>query len=308
MLVVGSKALNYHFPEFQREVKDIDIIGTTDDIKYLIKTLNPEKVLDNHNITTLLNIQNPNEFFNTKNVEVLNSDNSEALTEYVKYETNGNLGGGIRYASPEVLLSLKKSHIHFPIKFQKHIKDYNLLLDFLKEDKLANITKINFKETELRFGKLKTPSLKKSTRKFFDQSEGYLKYFYVHDDIHQVMAHYDRPIYEDMQTTSESAWCQKELWDNFSFEKKAKCVLEEAYVIALERKIIPMLNGVSDVVSSKKALEWSLMRICTTLCSGWFRQFAADNYSRICEYVNHQYVQKFLEAEQMGKIKKINLG
>ena len=308
MLVVGSKALNYHFPEFQREVKDIDIIGTTDDIKYLIKTLNPEKVLDNHNITTLLNIQNQNEFFNTKNVEVLNSDNSEALTEYVKYETNVNLGGGLRYASPEVLLSLKKSHIHFPIKFQKHIKDYNLLLDFLKEDKLANITKINFKETELRFGKLKTPSLKKSTRKFFDQSEGYLKYFYVHDDIHQVMAHYDRPIYEDMQTTSESAWCQKELWDNFSFEKKAKCVLEEAYVIALERKIIPMLNGVSDVVSSKNALEWSLMRICTTLCSGWFRQFAADNYSRICEYVNHQYVQKFLEAEQMGKIKKINLG
>ena len=308
MLVVGSKALNYHFPDLKREVKDIDIIGTKDDIKYLIKTLNPEKVLDNHNITTLLNIQNQNEFFNTKNVEVLNSDNSEALTEYVKYETNVNLGGGLRYASPEVLLSLKKSHIHFPIKFQKHIKDYNLLLDFLKEDKLANITKINFKETELRFGKLKTPSLKKSTRKFFDQSEGYLKYFYVHDDIHQVMAHYDRPIYEDMQTTSESAWCQKELWDNFSFEKKAKCVLEEAYVIALERKIIPMLNGVSDVVSSKNALEWSLMRICTTLCSGWFRQFAADNYSRICEYVNHQYVQKFLEAEQMGKIKKINLG
>jgi hypothetical protein len=306
MLVVGSKALNYHFPEFQREVKDIDIIGTTDDINYLIENLNPEKVLDNHNITTLLNIQNPNEFFNTKNVEILNSDNSIALTEYIKYENNSNLGG-LRYASPEVLLSLKKSHIHFPIKFQKHIKDYNFLLDLLKEDKLENITKINFKETELRFGKLKTPSLKKSTSKFFDQSEGYVKYFYIHDDIHQVMAHYDRPIYEDMQTTSESAWCQKELWDNFSFEKKAKCVLEEAYVIALERKIIPMLNGVSDVVSSKKALEWSLMRICTTLCSGWFRQFAADNYSRICEYINHQYVQKFLEAEQIGKIKKINL-
>lgn len=308
MLVVGSKALNYHFPQFKREVKDIDIIGNSDDIKYLINTLNPEKVLDNHNITTLLNIQNPNEFFNTKNVEVLNSDNSESLKEYIKYETkDGKLGSGLRYASPEVLLSLKKSHIHFPIKFQKHIKDYNLLLDILKEDKLNNITKINFKETEDRFGKLKTPSLKKSTSKFFDQSEGYVKYFYVHDDIHQVMSHYDRPIYEDMQTNSESAWCQKDLWENFTFEKKAKCVLEEAYVIALERKIIPMLNGIGDVVSSKKALEWSLMRICTTLCSGWFRQFATDNYIKISEYINYQYVQKFLEAEQMGKIKKINL-
>jgi len=26
MLIVGSKALNYHFPELKREVKDIDII------------------------------------------------------------------------------------------------------------------------------------------------------------------------------------------------------------------------------------------------------------------------------------------
>jgi hypothetical protein len=307
MLIVGSKALNYHFPQYNREVRDIDIIGTSDDIKYLIKTLSPEKVLDNHNITSLLNIQNPNDFFNTKNVEILNSDNSEALKEYIKYEIdNGNSGIGLRYASPEVLLSLKKSHIHFPIKFHKHIKDYNFLIDTLKEDKLHTITKINFKETELRYGKLKTPSLKKSTRKFFDQSEGYVKYFYVHDDIHKVMSHYDRPIYEDMQTNSESAWCQKELWDNFSFEKKAKCVLEEAYVIALERKIIPMLNGVGDLVSSKKALEWALMRICTTLCSGWFRQFATDNYTNISKYINYQYVEKFLESEQMGKIRKIN--
>ena len=53
MLVVGSKALNYHFPDLKREVKDIDIIGTKDDIKYLINTLSPEKIRETESITTL---------------------------------------------------------------------------------------------------------------------------------------------------------------------------------------------------------------------------------------------------------------
>lgn len=305
MLVVGSKALNYHFPDLKREVKDIDIIGTKDDIKYLINTLSPEKIRETESITTLFNIQTPNEFFNTKNVEILNADNSEALSEYIKFDTqDGKLGSGLRFASPEVLLSLKKSHINFPIKFEKHIKDYNFLLSKLKEDKLSKITKTNFKETEKRVGELRTPSLKKSTMNFFGQSDGYVKYFYIHDDIHRVMAHYDRPVYEDMQVDSSSAWCEKDMWNNFSFEKKAKCVLEEAYVIALERRIIPMLNGCGEVVSSKKAFEWALMRICTTLCSGWFRQFATDNYVNILEYYNPNYVQKFLKAESEGLIKK----
>jgi hypothetical protein len=118
------------------------------------------------------------------------------------------------------------------------------------------------------------------------------------------MAHYDRPIYEDMQVDSKSAWCEKDMWDQFDFEKKAKCVLEEAYVIALERKIIPMLNGCGEIITSKKAFDWALMRICTTLCSGWFRQFATDNYVKIIEYYNPNYVQNFLKAESKGCIKK----
>ena len=304
MLVVGSKALAYHFPNLERDVKDIDIIGDSNDINYLINSLSPERVIQTKYLTTLVNISKPTEFFNTPNVEILNSDESESLKEYVKYESRNGKVNGLMYASPEVLFSLKRSHINFPVKFEKHIYDYNFLLKILKEDKLKDITKINFKETEKRLGELKTPSLKKSTKKFFGQSEGYVKYFYIHDDIHKVMSHYDRPIYEDMQRNEESAWCEKDMWEKFPFEKKAKCVLEEAYVIALERRIIPMLNGVGQVVSSKSAFDWALMRICTNLCSGWFRQFATDNYVEIIKFFNPDYVKKFLEAERKGYIKK----
>ena len=44
MIIVGSTALKYHFPNIDREVKDIDIIGNENDIKYLTNALNPKNV------------------------------------------------------------------------------------------------------------------------------------------------------------------------------------------------------------------------------------------------------------------------
>lgn len=307
MIVVGSASLKYHFPKLERKVHDIDIIGNEHDIKYLTNSLNPTKIKSTPYITSLIGIQNKFGIWTTDNVEILNSDNSQSLKMYLDYDTqNGKLGNGLRYASKEVIFSLKKSHIHFPIKFDKHIKDYCLLYDELKGiDKLENITKLNFKETEIRVGKLRTPSLNKSSKEFFGQSEGYVKSFFVHDDIHRIMAHYDVPLYEKMQRDNILAKCEKDMWEKFIFEEKCKCVLEEAYVIALERKILPMLFGKGSYYSSVDALNWSLMRICTTLCSGWFRQFATNNFLRIKEYIDHSYVEKFLAAYENGRISKL---
>lgn len=302
MLIVGSAALKYNYPDTDREVKDIDIIGSQSDINYLINALNPKRVKSTENLTTLIDIQNKFDIWNTNNVEILNSDNSESLKQYYALDNNT----GLRYASPEVIFSLKKSHIHFPIKFEKHIKDYCFLYDKLKGvDKLSHITKLNFKETELRVGKLKTPSLNKMTSEFFGQSNGFVKSFFIHDDIHRIMAHYEVPIYEMMQKDSKLAICEKDMWENFTFEQKCKCVLEEAYVIALERKILPMLFSGGKYFSSEDSLNWSLMRISTTLCSGWFRQFATDNYFKIKEFINPNYVEKFLEAYHQKKITRI---
>jgi hypothetical protein len=209
------------------------------------------------------------------------------------------------FASPEVLFSLKKSHINFPIKFNKHIEDYTLLYNhFNGIDYLDDLTKLNFKETEERLGKLKTPSLNKSVKEFFGQSDGYVKSHFVHDDIHRVMAHYDKPLYEMMQVDKNLAKCEKDMWNLFTFEDKCKCVLEEAYVIALERRIIPMIFGGGRGYTSEEALDWALMRICTTLCSGWFRNFATNNYYDIKKLSNKNYVEKFLTEYENGNIKR----
>lgn len=66
-----------------------------------------------------------------------------------------------------------------------------------------------------------------------------------------------------------------------------------------------MIFGGGRFTTSQEAFDWALMRICTTLCSGWFRQFATDNFYRIKEYYNPKYVEKFLMSYQEGTIKKI---
>jgi hypothetical protein len=297
MLIVGSKALKFHFPNFKRVVKDIDIIGYSDDVNTLCNLLCPTEVKRGKNTVLLKNITNKTDLFDTDNVEVLLADNSVSLRKYMEYDSVS------LFASPEVLFSLKKSHIHFPIKFEKHIGDYSFLYDHFKGvDYLDDLTKINFKETEERLGKLKTPSLNKSVKEFFGQSDGYVKSYFIHDDIHRVMAHYDKPLYEMMQVDKKLAKCEKDMWNLFTFEDKCKCVLEEAYVIALERRIIPMIFGGGRGYTSEEALDWALMRICTTLCSGWFRNFATNNYYDIKKLSNKNYVEKFLTEYENGNI------
>jgi len=69
---------------------------------------------------------------------------------------------------------------------------------------------------------------------------------------------------------------------------------EEATVIALERKIIPIIKGESvEDVNLFNAYKWALMRICTNLTSGWFRDFAIDNYFEILNQWRPNYLEIF---------------
>lgn len=304
MLIVGSKGLLYNFPDMEREVNDIDIISSRENALKLVNTLNPVKVIDKDNIIILKDIRNKSDIFTTNTVEILISDNSQALRMYLQYD---NYHIDIKFASKEVLYSMKKSHINFPGLFKKHISDYYFLNNhFNGIDILENITKIHYKETEGRIGQLKTPSLNKPVKDFFKQSDGYVKSYFIHDDIHKAVSHYNNtPLYLNMQKDTTIAMCNKDMWDKFTYEDKCKCILEEAYVISLERKILPSLFNKAKWVSSKDAFDWSLMRICTNLCSGWFRQFATDNYYNILKYFNELYVDEFLVKYNNGDIKKL---
>lgn len=297
MLIIGSKALTIRFPKYKRVVNDIDILGFREDIYKLIQLLNPKEVKSGKYSTIFKDIQNKNEIFDKDIVEIIFADESKSLQKYLEYDEE-NL-----FASIEVLFSLKKSHIHYPRKFYTNIRDYILLHNHLQGvDILSNITKIHTEENSKRLGKSKSPSLNKTVEDFFSQSKYFVKYIFDHDSLHAVVAHYDRPLYKLIQKNHNKAMCDENLWDQLLYEDKCKCVLEEAYVIALERKIIPMIFDGGKGYTSQEAFDWALMRICTTLCSGWFREFAKLNFFKIKSMMDTTYVEKFLQEYEKGNI------
>jgi len=202
----------------------------------------------------------------------------------------------------DMLYSIKRAHRHSPRRFERHVKDYNYLRQLCGTDSFARITKLRYQETVER-EKLRTPSLNKSTMEFFDDAIS--NRTFVHDQIHEVMAFGNRPLFERIKIDPNKVTCSKEKFLALSGEERDHCVQEEAYVIALERGIIPMLFADGPMVTPIGAYKWALMRICTTLCSGWFREYALENYDNLMLKYNWGYTHKFLDAVESGRIERI---
>ncbi|RIA96677.1 hypothetical protein C1645_815101 [Glomus cerebriforme] len=72
------------------------------------------------------------------------------------------------------------------------------------------------------------------------------------------------------------AWKKKSLFEIVDYQTKLNCVREEAMDIMLERYLVPMISK-----NQETSYNLALVRICTTLTKGWFRQFAIDNYPQL---------------------------
>lgn len=314
IIVVGSKAMQHHFPDFPRRPRDHDVICTRELFDATVKD-------DLKNDPTSIELYQLNE---EKGCAIIKWRGIPTKVEYLF--SNGvrsfelilsQLSGDQQYCSPEILYSLKKAHIHFPIQFEKHIQDLSFLRSKLRElkgisveddlgavsdllDTYPALTEMHFKETEKRLGKLRTPNMKgENKEKFFGKSKNFVKSFYVHDDMHKAVAemHSGSPIYESILKEGKEVETDENLWRKLTVQEKIWCVLEEVYVIALERKILPDLfeNRILSY-SHKAAFNWALMRVCTTLCDGFFREFAVRAYEQIQVQYNPNYVELFFNS------------
>jgi hypothetical protein len=285
MLLVGSQAVKNHYPDFRNPNGDWDIFATYDDAckasasdvakvwcrdHCWILTMNSGEIVELHL---------PDKMPTTDEFIALGKD-------CVKVDTPV---GPCDLATPEMLLAIKRSHVHRPRNFLKHIGDYH----FLKERTeltapLLELSQRRFKETRAFWGD-QTPTLNKSKFDFFDDK---VVKFYEHDSIHLAIAHYERPLYERCQNNTD-VLCSKKLWGELSHDDKIKMVREEGYAIALERILIPGWERDNEDRSASEAFGWATFRICTTLCSGWFRRFALENYPEVMNVDTDIYVKRF---------------
>lgn len=301
--------MKHHFSDFPRDPHDCDVVIDRD---YLWDILHEgEDEIESYTvgkdnqscIVRWKGIPHP--------VEYLYANDSTAL--FTILQTINRDGG--KYASPDILYSLKKAHIHFPIKFDKHIKDLMFLREKLRQKKgislfqdlsaqsdlleqFPALTEMLFKDTEKRVGKLKTPKMNQSTEQFFGKSKNYVKSYYTHDNMHKAIAHHGvgLPMYEAILKDEAEVETDPIKWAKLTVQQKIWCVLEEVYVIALERKILPAIfENIDDSYTPKEAFDWALFRVCTTLCDGFFREFAVRAYDEIQKQYNPDYVDLFFK-------------
>jgi len=273
--IIGSYPLDI------RESKDIDVICYKKDIKVPFTEKNDYTAFFTHE---------------GRKVECLLADNQASFQTLL--DENHKFRKVLTYY--EILFGIKAGHIIYPNKnWDKHISDYHILKGMLggnfyvHRKTLDEFIFLHRKCTGERIGRTKTPKLiGVSKDKFFDDKV--IKYV-EHDWIHEVMAHKEKPMFTYMQKSPTMVECDREMWNNFSYEEKSQAVMEEAYVIAIERHVLPSIHGHKVGFPPDKAFKWALMRICTNLCSGWFREYAINAYFRILNTYNKNYVNKFLE-------------
>ena len=208
---------------------------------------------------------------------------------------------GDRVCSPYGLAIMYRSHLHRDWNWDAHITKYHkFILPLLKSDlHLSDPILLDRIELTKKAYPQGNPNLMQSNEMFFDDP---VKKVYDHDFLHELYAYEDRPMFEKLKHPEQFdlAWCAKDLWDELSHLQKLQCVAEESYVIATERFMVP--NDWN--YPTKKAFYFALKKVCTTLTSGWFRDFAVDNFPQVFELFDTSkmyLVQAHLESDNTYK-------
>tara|TARA_Y100001001_G_C8012723_1_gene310293 strand:- start:848 stop:1753 length:906 start_codon:yes stop_codon:yes gene_type:complete len=128
------------------------------------------------------------------------------------------------------------------------------------------------------------PNLNRSKEEFFNPEDDF--YIYDHDSIHEAVALGDRPAYVKYAVPGQEVLSSKKrFFEEVDHETRIAGVYEETCVLALERSQIPNnFRKVPPQWSFKKALE----KVCTSITSGWFREFAWEHYDEVLELYRRQ--------------------
>jgi hypothetical protein len=191
---------------------------------------------------------------------------------------------------------IKRSHLWRSLSFQKHITHYHKYLTNFKRKQYNSYMEQILQERILLTMQAYPqayPRLNKRVDEFFDD---YVTKKYNHDYLHELVAYYDKPLYTRMQHNPDRAWCDKDLWNDLALEDKTKCIAEEVQVIAIERFMVPNDWKYSVRLAYIKSLD----KVCTTLCSGWFRDHAIDYYPEVlalCDTLRIAKIRKELELQ-----------
>lgn len=296
---IGSYALNQVLGREVRRPKDFDLVGELDEalayIKqygFAIKASYPLSG-DKWVVKTTAHIWEIELVWpGNQAEELLALINADPNTEYIS--------AGECVASRDVLYMLKMSHRYRKNSphFLKTMQDIKVLRG--AGAKIRDDQYDFFKRREAKTYDYPHPKLDVSKAEFF-KGDG-IEYVYDHDSIHEAVKQSARPAYLNFKKTDKDVMTDKKLFfEGISESFRLFAVLEEAYVLALERSIIPHPG----VLTPKQAFDKALMKVCTSITSGWFREYAWEHYDEVQALYKNDYTGRFYEAITKGIVKRI---
>jgi len=300
MLLIGSAALAF-VAELDREPKDADLIATIDEYEDFIakhkqNLVSTYPVNKGKKLIIFLKDTKPIE------MEIAWPDSTaETLLNALSMEdlpTTSFLGQEVSVAPLHILYQLKMSHrfLKNSPHFLKTMKDIKFMRSLG-----AQITMPDWlKAREVETYDYKHPKLNVSKDDFFKKDEG-VTYVYDHDSIHEAVKRYDRPAYTYFKPENSQVLCDRAMFEASSREIQLASVVEEATVLALERSQIPF----KDQVTPKWSFDMALMKVCTSITSGWWRSFAYSEYDNVQALYDENYVSKFWKAVEKGVVVKL---
>lgn len=225
-------------------------------------------------------------------VELISDALNKEIYDCMKHSSKDGL-----HASLDWLYFLKMSHRYK--KDSKHFMKTMLDIHTMRQAgaKFPEVTYELFKRREKATYKNKLPSLNVVKEDFFKKTEDF--YVYDHDTIHEAVAVDEVPAYTKYMGSGAQVMTSSEKFFSISERERLLGVIEESYVLALERSLIP--NDFKP--DPKKAFDMALEKVSTSITGGWFREYSWENYFKVQSMYNGNYVDKFHAANKAGKIK-----
>lgn len=299
MLLIGSHAAKSYWSGWESKFLDYDYITTYEDAEKLAKVYK--------------DIGDLKAYYPTNNGNTLIVKTNDGVIADMEIAWPGTSGEmilnsynlcNISVASPWTLYLLKMSHRykknspHF-LKTMKDIHQFRAYLGITEKGEPTEVPdwyKLRVKETY----SYAHPKLNTTSKEFFKPEDNF--YVYDHDWIHEVVALDFQPAYLNYQVDGEEVLCSKDKFYSVDPQIRLNGVYEEACVLALERSQIPHRGKVTPERSFKLALE----KVCTSITSGWFREFAWEHYHEVMAMAirnNYDYSDRFFSVADTGRVK-----
>lgn len=296
LILIGSKALAYHYNV--RVPQDTDVIGNYDEIVAYGKSLG--NVLTCHPAGSGKKLVMKTSGGILEGEITWEGSNAQQLAQLIINDPDTMEKDNFLIPSVDILYMLKMSHRYLKNSpyFLKTMRDIHMMrgmgakirdehMDFFKMREKATYTYAH-------------PKLNVNKAAFFNGDQ--VNYVYEHDTIHESMKTLDKPAYSYFKPDESEVYCSREMFDALDESIKLKAVLEETQVLALERSQV-LYAG----VPPKKSFDMALEKVCTSITSGWFREYAWENYDKVQSLYDAQYVDKFWADVNKGIVKKLQI-